>query len=320
MRPIPSMICPGSIAVAATLPKLLSRHRLSACVHQIRRPSRPLAASWAAEVHRLPVGRLRGPVQSSAAGASSKMHLHFRSRQLVHHCLVAAARILNRADSDSRCRSDPHGQTGADRTLGRMTQVQLPRHGRGLPTAAATAMVPAPYACVDILPDTAMSSRTRNLPVTLTTDQHSEDCGMHRAAVLDTSGRRIVPQPMAPQMPARRIGKAPAMAVPCHQPKESVIHHSEQAWRYMSLSFGRRPETRVVQSMGSVGHMELPRHDGHRPNLTQPPTLLPIAPRSKQNVPVGLDLFSESTGLQQQVRYTVSPLLTPVVMEALVNL
>ena len=55
-------------------------------------------------------------------------------------------------------------------------------------------------------------------------------------------------------------------------------------------------------------------------NTVPTPTLLPIAPMSKHDIPVGLHLFSGPIGLQQQVRNTVSPLLIQAVVESRVNL
>ena len=77
---------------------------------------------------------------------------------------------------------------------------------------------------------------------------------LYLAVVLDVWSRRIVGWAMAPRMPADLVGDALTMAITCRQPKDPVVHHSDQGAQYTSLAFGKRcRDAGIIQSMGSVG-------------------------------------------------------------------
>ena len=77
---------------------------------------------------------------------------------------------------------------------------------------------------------------------------------LYLAVVLDAWSRRIVGWAMATHMQAELVGDALYMAIRRRQPKEGVVHHSDQGSQYTSLAFGKHcREAGIAQSMGSVG-------------------------------------------------------------------
>ena len=77
---------------------------------------------------------------------------------------------------------------------------------------------------------------------------------LYLAVVLDAWSRRIVGWAMATHMEAELVGAALDMAIRRRQPKEGVVHHSDQGSQYTSLAFGKHcREAGIAQSMGSVG-------------------------------------------------------------------
>ena len=77
---------------------------------------------------------------------------------------------------------------------------------------------------------------------------------LYLAVVLDAWSRRIVGWAMATHMEAELVGDALYMAIRRRQPKEGVVHHSDQGSQYTSLAFGKHcREAGIAQSMGSVG-------------------------------------------------------------------
>jgi len=77
---------------------------------------------------------------------------------------------------------------------------------------------------------------------------------LYLAAIMDCFSRRIVGWAMADHMRSELVVAALEMAVARRRPDRGLVHHSDQASKYVSLTFGHTAgEAGVAVSMGSVG-------------------------------------------------------------------
>ncbi len=77
---------------------------------------------------------------------------------------------------------------------------------------------------------------------------------IYLAAVQDLYSRRIVGWSMADHMRTELVADALKMAVHQRQPREGLIHHSDQGSQYVAVAFGQLARAnKIAQSMGHVG-------------------------------------------------------------------
>ena len=77
---------------------------------------------------------------------------------------------------------------------------------------------------------------------------------LYLAVVLDVWSRKIVGWSMSTRLATKGVLDALTMALDRRQPRQGLVHHSDQGCQYTSIEFGRRcREHGVRPSMGSVG-------------------------------------------------------------------
>jgi putative transposase len=110
------------------------------------------------------------------------------------------------------------------------------------------------YAAPDLVGRDFGSSAPDKLWVADITYVRTREGFLYLAFVLDAYSRRVVGWSMATHLKSELVIDALQMAIARRKPAPGLVHHSDRAVQYTSLSFGKRLEDEeVVPSMGRVG-------------------------------------------------------------------